>query len=91
MGLDVFQREQAAFVVESDMAEFRPLGEDLLEILPDLSMNCTAQCREVIKGGLGEDIEVWCDGWTFREAGTGGEDGEIEGVVSDCYTDVRGR
>ncbi len=90
MGLDVFQREQAAFVVEVDMAEFRPLCEDLLEILPDLSMNRTAQCREVIEGGLGEDIEVRCDGWTFREAGTGGEDGEIEGVTADCYSDVRG-
>lgn len=43
VGLDIFQREEAAFVVgfreALSRAVFRPLLKDLLEVLADLSMH----------------------------------------------------
>ena len=95
VGPDVFQQYEAALVIRFGealrRAEFRAFCKDLLEVFTDLSMHGAPQRGEIVQGRLREDVEMRrCDGGTVREAGTGGEDGEIEGVVSDCYGDVRG-
>lgn len=77
MVLHTLQRDESFFlqvaVVLQDIRIGPVIQQDTLKVLPDNTVNRTAQCREVIQSSRGKDMLMRLDNGKLREAIARGE------------------